>query len=666
MEERRKTTTTHIYNRILECEERFDRLHFDFVTSLRSGDHGRAQWLECRYLLRLMYEELFMADLEFAAKSQLLAPLWSRLYYGPVEQARSVLGRGGGDDSDKLRMEILSVIEDGIGFFMILCYRLGGLLSSYKKDMPLFIRTISKGRRVAPEDLTKGTIYDCLVYMGDLFRYRNSFYYESIMDMSLPRGQYLNATRMIPTNGHAFNQLAVLSCIEDDFLGAVSNYLRAVMAITPFPKSADNLITLCRRVVNVHEERMALSNDPVNAALLGLLLRLTCVTLVNDVTRSGQSVHLDGIVAALAKLSLRNLAFSPSDAQKLTIIFASIILAIEYLQQQNGDGSNRFLRKGQLRLVESLLIWTSKLAKRALASPTDAEDDPTIIPVSLVCLWLQGTDIIRRIKGTDIVEESFDGAFNGLARLFAECHSLDIINGGGTEKWEDSLLIGTRPISDPPCSTSRLGRLKGVIGKLAEEGVLVYDNGTKRYYLKDEQLKLLKRESFGIRLARQRLVTEVSNLQSSLPKEPSEDSPWHLPDAGTLLRCWDKIEEKLEANSIRLIITLAALRFLDVAKSDPTRMTTARQVMRCIASLSRQTPSPIHLQHPTESIEVEENATVMAMAKHHRALLAAYQYFKDPIRGYSPLILLTEDPILSSVLDEIGVDHVCHVDAYLQ
>jgi hypothetical protein len=168
------------------------------------------------------------------------------------------------------------------------------------------------------------------------------------------------------------------------------------------------------------------------------------------------------------------------------------------------------------------------------------------------------------------------------------------------------------------------------------------------------------KDLLGTRLARQKLATEVSSLQSSFPKESTVESTWHLIDAETLLKFWNLIEPRLENRSFRLIITLAVLRFLDVAKTNPGQMTTARQIMRCIASFSKKVDSPVHLQHPSEISET----TIPTLAKHHKALLSAYYFYKQP-RGLRPLVILSSDPLLNGVLNKLDIAHISNIEIYL-
>ncbi|PJF19661.1 Methylase involved in ubiquinone/menaquinone biosynthesis [Paramicrosporidium saccamoebae] len=629
MEERRKVTTTQLYNRILECEERFDRLSFDLLASMRSGDHGRVQWLEARYLLKLLHEELLTADVEFVAKSQLLEPLWRRLYYGVVEQARRA-------EDEQVGLEVLALIDEGLGFFMILCYRLQKALDAFKDDMPLFIRTISK-KKVVPVDLVNGLIYESLVYMGDLMRYRHGSVSTQQADLSLAEGQYKRAAKLLPDLGHAYNQLAVLCCIQDEVLHAITYYLRAAMSVTPFPKSTDNLLAICRRVVNIPEERLALSEDPAMAAFFGLLARLMAAVIVHDTTRNTQSVHLESITSGLAKL-LPRLQFDlkPKELDVLHHLLMGMILSVEFLQHQSDDGRSRYLSASQMRLV----LWIICCCEKFLLTKM-------ISIVSPVCLWFTRSDIIKRILSTDAVTIPFDEAWSRFLRVLAESRAE---LGDLSVSCTNELLLGTRPFGHFELESPQ-DCIKKAIKVLADEHfLLIYDPDADSYYLREETSR---KDLLGTRLAKQKLTREVLSLQSSIPKEVLFESTWHLVDAETLLKFWNLIEPRLEARSFRLIITLAVLRFLDVAKADPGHMIVARQIMRCIASFSKKIDSPVHLQHPSE---ISETA-LPALAKHHKALLSAYYFYKQP-RGLKPLVILSNDPLLDGILSKLNVDHV--------
>ena len=150
-------------------------------------------------------------------------------------------------------------------------------------------------------------------------------------------------------------------------------------------------------------------------------------------------------------------------------------------------------------------------------------------------------------------------------------------------------------------------------------------------------------------------------------KESNPEALWHLLDAESLIEYWDRIEALVANGMLRLIITLSTLRYLDFSKTDTAR---ARRIMRFIAAETRRGREEcgVHLQHPDEIAEPPEALSIgtTGVAKHHRALVSAVQYFNHPASGWSPLVVLTTDSTLQGLLEQLGVDFIADIASYLR
>lgn len=707
MEEQRGTNTTRLYNRILEQEEKLEKLAFDLCSSTRSGDHGRAAWLESRHTLKLVYEELFVSDPEFFHKGHLLGTFWMRLYYGIVKRVRAILdgphheSRKGLRETDVqlIKEDIIGILEEGMGFFMIILYRLE---DEYVCDAAPRIGGDSFAPRVysakrkrsrAPEDLIRSLMYECLIYLGDLSRYRCAFLsnagpedgLEMARGLSLSAGQYRKATRLMPDHGHSYNQLAVLSCLQDDVLSGVTLYLRASLCVHSFGKSAENLLTLCRRVVNIPEERLALAQDSVMAAVLGLLLRLVAALIVHELSRSGQSVHLDGIRASLGRLlaiagspTLFSGHFDEKDESSLIMLTSSLIFTTDFLQRASkgteAASHSTFLSTSQCILLEWIFALADKILRHSFTCPMES---PGLKSLSLIVLWLVHSDIIQRLKNTTIdprLLPSFDLHFHNFLRSVAEAVSRfeDIQVDSLPEHFlltEDSAVVGTRAFTtifmDRTAQNDdrlRVKRILAAVHSLHErDELLVFDHKVDAFYCRDDYEKMVKRELMGSRLAKQRLTTELSTLQGR-PNNDNDGHPalWHLIETESIVDNWTEIEPLIEARKMRLIITLSALRYLDHAKND--RAGTSRKIMRYVSS---QTPSNlIHLQHPDETID-EDSANLPPTATHRVAFLAAIRYFTHLNHGFAPLVVLSRNIVLNEILNQQGIEYIRDISSYL-
>lgn len=680
----RKARTTTLYNRILEYEQRMDELRFDLPMSIRSGDHNRAIWLECRCHLRMGFEELFVVDGEFVEGGELLAAFWHRLYYAPVEQARKELGNvtgmdngagimriigGGGnvEEWEAMRNDIISIIDEGIGFFSMLVYQSKLALAQSSNDKSILNvaplkRNISGAMGV---DTAKRLLYECLIYLGDLARYRNSL---ECGGLEIAEGYYHEASVLLPSYGHAFNQLAVLCCWQERMLEAVLYYLRAAMSTKGFPKSAGNLLILCRRIVNVMDNRLALSNDPSLSVLFGLLVRLVATVIVHELTRNSHFPHLGSIAAGLSSLldSSRTNIFNTAtelDGEVLVLIFAMLILSIEFLQKSSARGSaaEKYLCPGQCRLLK----WILLLSEKHISCPGKIKFWSRQA-LSLLCLWIADSDLVARIERTDFAEidqqETME-LFHSLIRAIANVASENAADDTEIDSSFELLLSGTRTMPAVFSVTSKsffLEILHNVVMHLSQRHpLLVFDESTKRYELRQD-VGLAKRGKMMMDLpARQRSLANSSECgdqsETPLPK-------WHICDAEGLLRNWDRIERLLKVGAIKLLITGSTLRYLDHVKNENSK---ARQLMKAISNLYQQKNPNVHLEHLRDRDLPMLPPSANKLPIHLRALLSAYFYFDNPIRDFAPICLMTDDPAMISTLELLSIPFVSVMAQYL-
>lgn len=718
--ENRSARTTRLYNRILEYEERLDRLRFQFPTNTRADDDSRSIWMEARHILRMTHEELLASDLEFLEEGQLLTALWMKSYYAVVEKGRELLGKGPNtshsNEIGQANLDLLGILEEGLGFFTVLVHRLCKL-SGHEIIMPVSVRGPSFGASpVVRPEIVKAVWYDCLLYLGDLARYR-SLVLESLQSdhfgltnedsgrpglvchLRLAEGYYRQAAQLFSDVGHAYNQLAVLCCMSDDFLSGIRYYLRATLSKHAFPKAAGNLVTSCRRLVTIPEERLALSENPVHAATFGLLLRLCSAAIVHDLSRSSQSAHMDSIHASLVKLftlptDALLAGMNSEEEHVLTSLYVILLFTIEFLQRDSvnddADSTGRHLNPTQLRLFQWLFMISEKLLAKASSSGW-----PGLKPLSIFSLWLSNSDILQRYTNTTLSQSSSESnKVNSFLRLLAHSYNsflwseLDH-NPLHCSLPEDANFLGSRILDIVPDETgqtsaseakniARTRRLKHLVMLLVErDGQLVLSEG--RCHLRGDFEKAQKKAMMGTKLAKQRLVSEISSLQgppNALKENKGSPAHWHIVDAEVLLQYWDTIEKLLiDKTQLRLIVLLATLRYLDIAKTDSNQMATARRIMRFIAAQTRKVPhiACIHLQHPIETreskgLEAGDLGRLLAsLPRHHKALLSAVSYYRDPALGYSPLMVVCSDVRVYPLVERLDVDVVCgddHLIAY--
>lgn len=88
------------------------------------------------------------------------------------------------------------------------------------------------------------SIHRCLIFLGDLARYRELHSESTRKDWSQAEKWYYQAIDVMPTSGNPHNQLAVLATYTEAECVAVYRYCRALLCEHPFPTAKENLSLL--------------------------------------------------------------------------------------------------------------------------------------------------------------------------------------------------------------------------------------------------------------------------------------------------------------------------------------------------------------------------------------------------------------------------------------
>lgn len=91
------------------------------------------------------------------------------------------------------------------------------------------------------------SLHRCLVFMGDLARYRELHSQRAKKNFSAAEGFYLKALALLPENGNPHNQLAVLATYVEAETVAVYRYCRSLLIAQPFATAEENLALLFER-----------------------------------------------------------------------------------------------------------------------------------------------------------------------------------------------------------------------------------------------------------------------------------------------------------------------------------------------------------------------------------------------------------------------------------
>lgn len=194
-----------------------------------------------RQKLRENCEKLIFADpLLYGRKAQEL--LWRKGYYEVVSTAKRIRPDNKGQED-----LLLAHIHSGIGHYHYLIFKAQTEINVElinQIDYPqLDIQVKSTTDRAGElKDWAKSFIQTCLIYLGDLSRYKTE--YEELWDPSMAYRYYLQAASVDPNSGMPYNQLGTLYTGKNYHLDSVRYYISCLLCNTPFEGADGNLLRI--------------------------------------------------------------------------------------------------------------------------------------------------------------------------------------------------------------------------------------------------------------------------------------------------------------------------------------------------------------------------------------------------------------------------------------
>ncbi|RKP22348.1 hypothetical protein SYNPS1DRAFT_32071 [Syncephalis pseudoplumigaleata] len=200
---------------------------------------------ELRIRLRDNVEQLLLVDIALAQKKSIENIMWRRVFYQPIEEYRRLLRKFPSEDVVRKSPEYRGARQDLRQFlFSASCFftrMLRRIVERYEltdlmlEDGHLAANCIlgenppssAAATSPVPETLRQRayqTVYRCYIYLGDLARYSEMHSDRARKQWAAATDLYGKALRAYPSDGNAYNQLAVLSTYINDELSGVYYY----------------------------------------------------------------------------------------------------------------------------------------------------------------------------------------------------------------------------------------------------------------------------------------------------------------------------------------------------------------------------------------------------------------------------------------------------------
>ena len=148
-----------------------------------------------------------------------ISSLWKQLYYTLIEGYRRKIQRNGGHEA---KLYYRALLLEAVGFYTFLLQKYAHhstleLLGGVKPSPTITILP-------QPPALSNSDLSKIVVYLGDLYRYLNQA--EKADDWSQVLGIYKHAAILNPSDGHCFNQSAIVSTLIGNDFHAFFYYCR--------------------------------------------------------------------------------------------------------------------------------------------------------------------------------------------------------------------------------------------------------------------------------------------------------------------------------------------------------------------------------------------------------------------------------------------------------
>lgn len=539
----------------------------------------------------------------------------------------------------RIREEVVRLIDEATGM-------MSGLFAHFKDRM----HSGQGGNAIISQ------MYDCLVYLGDLARYRVMFgevfvlvvdQEDSCKDYRMAGGHYRMAIHLAPTYGHAYNQLGLLASYTPDLLAALHHYLLAAGATVPFVQARTNLQATCLRILGSQDLFKVYGTREELVQNLAAALLQTVAAILSHA--SAVKSRLRQIEAGLGRVSRALALLQGAGGQMMNADQREVILADPIFQQAvemvilafevgaDVTGSFKFDQL-QLRLASLLMdLMVKGIYPIAMKSSN-------LGLVTLTAAWLHYSNFFQRLKVSrpmasqlydpfarttaallnrhGIVEEAETPA---IASLVPELQG--IIGIGTFKPLRESLSSST-----PDNTESSYRSILAVFAQgLLQADILAWDRSYESF--SDWEARLRRQSSMSI-LAKGKLEHEVERLQSSLSLSEGNNSsstfsqnlshlPWTLPDTDMLLAYGTTvISGKIASGQMRLLITLPVLCELDRAKTGADSIV-ARTIIRRFTDWLEAGEPFIRLQGANEQLSVSDGDLTVEQ----RGLAAAMRYY---------------------------------------
>ncbi|KAG7555822.1 DNA/RNA-binding domain Est1-type [Arabidopsis suecica] len=231
--------------------------------------------------IRENYEAIILEDHTFAEQHNIELTLW-QLHYKRIEEFRSHINavlvsssssaaqnvKGPSKpDIPFLKLQFRTFLSEATGFYhdMILKIRskYGLPLGYFSEDQESQNLADKGGKKLAEVKLGLVSCHRCLIYLGDLARYKGLWGEgdSKNREYAAASSYYLQAASLLPAYGNPHHQLAIVASYSGDEFTTTYRYFRSLAVEIPFPTARDNLIVAFEKNRQSYAQLFVASKD---------------------------------------------------------------------------------------------------------------------------------------------------------------------------------------------------------------------------------------------------------------------------------------------------------------------------------------------------------------------------------------------------------------------
>jgi len=358
-----------------------------------------AEAYSLRKSLRVAYTTLLLHHYEDERAPEVETNLWKSVFYKVIEEYRARLRRtrskgaaGREKDMRRLAKALQDILQSAEMFYLKLIEK---FVEAFSLDEGACLTGAAK-LGVSQPYLS---CYRSYIYLGDLTRYRRDLPGSTAAAWAPAFHYYNRALWLLPGNGHACNQLAVLATYEEDDFTAMVYYMRSLASEQPFATTKENITALFEKVrqkTEVLKEAYAAvsrkSADPkvLLRWFLLVFMRIHGILFSDagaDRLSQTKTLALKLLEALLGPSDHRRSGMAPIPEFLLLRIFVVNIFSVWWAGGGDGAAGGQTAKPAMLRhAVKISLEFLGRTARVVRAGPRGAT--AYLGPLSLTLQWL--------------------------------------------------------------------------------------------------------------------------------------------------------------------------------------------------------------------------------------------------------------------------------------